>query len=146
MYPYQVIEHTADVGLLINGNTVQELFLNAVKGLFHIISPSLRVCIEKKEAFPTPKHLDVVELKAPAEEELLVYWLNEFIYYFFVKGMFPKIIEIDNLRGAEIRARIDFEKCAKSIPIEVEIKSTTYHNLSIKKINNNWQAQVIFDV
>lgn len=145
MKPYQIIEHTADIGLKIYGNTLQELFSNAIKGLFSLICPSLNVC-EEKSVFLSLKHLTIVELTAPAEEELLVYWLNEFIYYFFLKNSYPKQIEIDKLEEGKIRARVDLGKRAKTIPIDTEIKSTTYHDLSIKKINNHWQAQVIFDI
>ena len=155
MEPYQELEHTADVGLTIYGGTLIELFLNAVKGLFHLISPSLIVC-EKPPTFPFVKRPTVIELKAVTEEELLVYWLNEFIYYFFVKDMFPKIIEIDNLEGGEIRARVNFskprtfkkvrDKHIKAIQIATEIKAATYHQLSIKRKDSEYQAQVIFDV
>lgn len=146
MESYKILEHTADVGLIINGSTLPELFLNAVKGLFHIVSPALGVCAGPQDVFPSAKHLAVVELKAAAEEELLVYWLNEFVYYFFVKDLFPKRIEIDNLEKGEIRARVDFGKRTGTIQIATEVKAATYHQLSIKRKDTNFKAQVIFDV
>lgn len=139
MIPYRQIEHTADVGLEIYGNTIRELFLNSVKGLFHLISPGLEVAKRRR-------HPISIELEAPTQEELLVHWLNEFIYNFFVKGLFPKAIRINELKGKNIEAEVEFANCSKAQKISLEIKAATYHDLSIQRINNKYQARVIFDV
>ncbi len=38
MIPYEIIEHTADVGLKVNGTTLKELFENAASGMFYIVA------------------------------------------------------------------------------------------------------------
>lgn len=139
MIPYRQIEHTADVGLEIYGNTIRELFLNSVKGLFHLISPGLKTTKGRRNPV-------TIELEAPTPEELLVHWLNEFIYNFFVKGLFPKAIRINELKGKNIEAEVEFANYSKAQKISLEIKAATYHDLSIQRINNKYQARVIFDV
>lgn len=144
MIPYRQIEHTADVGLEIYGGSIGELFINAVKGLFHLISPGLEIAKQPQvfqEGSPS-----VIELSALDKEELLVHWLNEFIYDFFVKGIFPQTIRIDLLKGKNLRAEAGFSRYSKELKINLEIKAATYHNLSIKNINNRYQVRVIFDV
>ena len=145
MKSYEIFEHTADIGLAIYGHTLQELFINAIKGIFFLISPSIKIS-NNFDIFPNIKHFTIIELKAVTEEELLVYWLNEFVYYFFVKSLFPKSIVIDDFKKASIRARVNFSRRNKNIPIDTEIKAATYHDLHIKRKNSTYQAKVIFDI
>jgi SHS2 domain-containing protein len=145
MIPYRPIEHTADVGLEIYGSTIEELFINSVKGLFHLISPQLEVAGEPK-VFPERLHPTVVELTALTQEELLVHWLNEFIYNFFVKGVFPKTIRVVQLKGKNMRAEVEYNKYSKALPVSLEVKAATYHDLTIRRVDNKYQARVIFDV
>lgn len=141
MIPYRQIEHTADVGLEIYGSSINELFINSVKGLFYLISPRLKVARAE-----IPRSPSILELDSPTQEELLVHWLNEFIYNFFVKGLFPKAIRINELKGKNIEAEVEFANYSKAQRISLEIKAATYHDLSIQRINNKYQARVIFDV
>jgi len=143
--PYEVFEHTADVGLRIYGATVPDLFLNAVKGFFHLVAPQLSVC-EITFPFPPPPKLTKIDLTAPSQEELLVYWLNEFIYYFFTKRFFPETLKIDILEQDSLVSEVFFKKCSQTCPIELEVKAATYHNLSIKKFGKRYQAEVVFDI
>lgn len=146
MIPYRELEHTADVGLEIYGNTIDELFIHAVKGLFHLISPNLESNVAKETGLPAKgKRLPVIELSTSTQEELLVHWLNEFIYNFFVKDMIPEIIKIKSLTGRNLRAEIGFTKFSRGMPV-MEIKAATYHSVSVKRINGKYQARVIFDV
>lgn len=145
MTPYRQIEHTADVGLEIYGSTIEELFINSVKGLFFLILPGQEAAKEP-EVFPEKFHPAVIELDASIQEELLVYWLNEFIYNFFVKGAFPKTIRIAELTERNLRAEVAFKRYNKVHEISLEVKAATYHDLSIKRVDNMYQASVIFDV
>lgn len=145
MIPYRQIEHTADVGLEIYGNSIEGLFINGIKGLFHLISPELEVANEPK-VFPEKWHPIVIELNASTQEEILIHWLNEFIYNFFVKGLFPKRLGISVLTEKNIRAEVEFNKYTKALNINLEIKAATYHDLSIKRVDTKYQTRVIFDV
>lgn len=145
MEEYRELEHTADVGLLVNGKRREELFINSVKGLFHLISPELKVA-NTPNVFPEKFHPAVIELTASTQEELLVCWLNEFIYKFFVKSQFPKTIRITKLADENLRAEVDFSKYSKALKINIEVKAATYHDISIKRVDNKYQVRVIFDV
>lgn len=147
MDKFRELEHTADVGLEIYGSTISELFINSVKGLFHLISSRLeKEVVQPRKKFSKNQPKVVIKLSTSNQEELLNYWLNEFIYIFFVKDLFPKIIQITALTKKTIRAEVEFSKRSKEIRLNLEIKAATYHNLSIKKVGNYYQASVIFDV
>ena len=70
---FEILDHTADVGIIAYGADLKQAFANAAKGLFSLITELGDV----EEAL----HRDI-ELTAADEESLLVDWLNELVYYF----------------------------------------------------------------
>jgi len=73
---FEIIDHTADMGIVAYGTDVEELFSNAALALFSLITEPER--IEEK------LHLDL-EISSEGRDSLLVEWLNELIYLFDVK-------------------------------------------------------------
>ena len=135
--PFEVIDHTADVGLRIYGRDRGELFVNAAKGLFSFIVDLNRVDsgIEIK-----------VNLAANNREELLVAWLNELIFQFSARNFISKEFEIIDITNNEIAAKVFGEEVDLSKhEILSEIKAATYHELEIKEVEGGLQACVIFD-
>ena len=141
MYQYKLIDHTADTGLEITGNTIRDIFFNAVKGLFHIIYSG-------KEDY-LPDNISIcnyenIELLSSGCEELLVKWLNEFIFLFYTKNKVPKDIQIEEINDNLIKAKVQLLHKYKETGLE--IKSATYHELNIKKVKDKYYARIIFDV
>jgi len=145
MEEYREVEHIADIGLEVYGNTVEDIFINSVKGLFHFISPKLKVG-NQPDVFPEGLPKNIIEIEGATQEEILVHWLNEFIYNFFVKNIFPKTIKINVLTDKMFRAEIEFSRCSDAVEINLEVKAATYHNLSIQKVKDKYQVRIIFDV
>ncbi|MBL7130774.1 MAG: archease [Candidatus Omnitrophica bacterium] len=138
MKKYEVIEHTADVGLRIYGRDLKELFVNAARGLFSLI-----VDLEKVE----PSFETDVDLKDDNREELLISWLNELIFQFSARSFIPKEFRINKITNEGISAKVFGEKIDLSRhKILSEIKAATYHELEVKEINGGIQARVIFDI
>ncbi len=143
MKPYEIIEHTADVGLKANGTTLKELFENAARGMFEIISGAK---VDKGKAEQRSKK---IEIKRQTEdfEELLVNWLSELLYIFNKeKILFNnfKILELNNkgLIGNSSGNKIDLA----SASLQTEIKAVTFHDLKIEKDKNGFSCRIIFDV
>ncbi|MDH7506401.1 MAG: archease, partial [Candidatus Thermoplasmatota archaeon] len=68
MKTYELIDHTADVGIKAYGKTLSEAFENAAKGMFDIITNNSQIeSIGEYEIF----------LEADNLEQLLVDWLSE---------------------------------------------------------------------
>lgn len=70
--PYEVLEHTADVGIRAFGRTLEETFANMALGMMSLIVPEPRCILEREEKR--------VEARATDLESLLVAWLSEFVY------------------------------------------------------------------
>ena len=145
MEPYRELDHTADVALEISGHTLPELFINSVKGLFHLIAPPLTAAVTP-EVISLDWHPETVELNAASHEDLLIHWLNEFIYNFFEKRVYPQKAKIIYLTENNLRAEICFARYRGADDNLLEVKAATYHRLKISRRGGSYQATVIFDV
>jgi len=134
---FEILDHTADVGIIAYGADLKQAFANAAKGLFSLITDLDDV----KEVL----HRDA-ELTATDEESLLVEWLNELIYQFDTEGIIFKrfdIIELDNTR---LKARGYGEKVDRSRhKLMMGVKAATYHMLKVER-SDGGKVQVLFDI
>lgn len=135
---FEVIDVSGDVGIRAFGSTLKEVFINAGKGMFSLVTDLDRVR-EKKTIRTT--------LKSHSLEGLLVSWLNELIFYFDAYGFIGKGMEIKELTDSEIDAVAigeDFDP--ERHERRLLIKAATYHNLKVAKKNGLWEADIIFDI
>jgi SHS2 domain-containing protein len=136
--PYQLIEHTADVGIKVKGKTINELFKNAALAMFDIIAEESAPKVEETKKI-------ILKLKAEQLDELLVSWLNELLSLSAVKELIFFGFKINSLEENSLDAEL-MGKSSLNYRINTEIKAATYHELEVKKISSGWQAKVIFDV
>jgi len=139
MRTYEIIDHTADVGVKAYGKTLPEAFENSAKGMFDIITDS-------SEIEPIGQY--DIRLEAPNIEQLLVDWLSELLYLNsaqnLVFGLF-KVMEMDE-KKPKLYARAFGEKFNLSKhKIGSEIKAVTYHMLEVRN-KRPIHAQVLFDI
>jgi len=136
--PFEIIDHTADIGIVAYGADIKQVFANAALGLFNLMADldDFKEDIQRQ-----------LELSAEDVEVLLVEWLNELIYIFDVEHIIFKRFEIDELTTNQIRARCFGEKLKPGKhKLEREIKAATYHMLRISKDDGSYKVQVIFDI
>ena len=135
---FDILDHTADIGIVAYGKDITEVFINAGKGLFSLIINSVEVSI---------KNTKMITVTAPDMEALLVNWLNELIYLLDTRYLLFKNFEVSKISETEIKAKAYGEKLdAKRHHLKREVKAATYHRLKIEKTTSGWQAQVIFDI
>ncbi|MEA3328392.1 MAG: archease [Candidatus Omnitrophota bacterium] len=135
---YELIDHTADIGIKAYGKNLKKLFVNAACGMFGILADLKNVRKEKEVE---------IKLEAPDVEELFLLWLGELLYQLNGKGIILKEFLIEELTGKRLVARVTGEKLnLKRHCLKTEIKAVTYHGLKVRKIKDAWQAEVIFDV
>jgi SHS2 domain-containing protein len=141
MKEFEIIDHTADIGIVAYGKTKREVFINAAKGMFEIIAGENR---DLKENFYAK-----IKLEAKSLEDLLIAWLNELLYLSEVKLVILNKFIIKKLSDGQIKAEVGGTKINHlSIRVKREVKAVTYHRLEIKKDEESglWSAQVIFDI
>jgi len=136
--PFEIIDHTADIGIVAYGTDIKQVFANAALGLFNLMAD----LDDFKEDLQRE-----LELSAEDAEVLLVEWLNELIYIFDVEHIIFKRFEIDELTSTHIKARCFGEKIKPGQhKLKREIKAATYHMLRISKEDGGYKVQVIFDI
>ncbi|MEF8879217.1 MAG: archease [Candidatus Thermoplasmatota archaeon] len=137
MKKYDIIEHTADVGLKAYGENLDEAFENAAKGMFDIITDKSKV---------EPKGEYRIDLEANELDQLLVDWLSELLYLFDAEGQVFGSFDVDlNEKKLSLSAKVlgeDFNTSKHKAG--AEIKAVTYHMLEVKK--EPCYVQVLFDI
>lgn len=138
MKNYELIEHTADVGIRVKGADLKELFENAALAMFDIIA-------EKKNLENKNKEKIKIKQKADNIDELFVNWLNELLSLSATKEKIFCEFEFRNLDERNLEAEV-YGCDIKDYKINTEVKAATYHELKLEKTGSGWQAEVIFDV
>lgn len=137
MPKYELIDHTADVGIIAHGETVEEVFINAAHGMFNIIGDMNEV----DEVIS----LDIT-VEAPDQEELLVTWLNELLYLFDAENLIFSRFEVLNLTKEHLTAIAHGEPVDLARHhLKTQVKAATYHMLKLRE-QDGFRAQIILDV
>ena len=135
---YEQFSHTADIGVRVFGRDLKELFENAAFSLFDTTCDLDGIKGSIEEGF---------SLEAPSDEELLVAWLDELLYYFYTKEIIFFKFHVEKIEGHQLIAKA-FGRLAKANKnrLKIEIKAATYHNLHIKRTADGLTVEMILDV
>ena len=137
MEDFEIINHTADIGIIAHGTDLKGMFTNAARAMFDLITD-----LEKID------EIICYNIEASGEnwEDLLVAWLNELLYLFDTQTVIFKRFEVTDLTCIRLKAKGYGEKIDLSRhKLKMGIKATTYHMLKIEK-DNGFKAHVLFDV
>ena len=136
--PYEVIEHTADVGLVVNGTTLAELFANAALGMFALMAELAGVA---------EKEVRQVEVESEDWGGLLVKWLSELLFYLDSEELLFHRFQINELVPYRLKARAYGEPIDRQRhQLHFGVKAVTKHMLEVREEDGHWRAQVLFDI
>jgi SHS2 domain-containing protein len=138
MNRFRLLEHTADMGIEVEGESLAALFEQAAWGLRALIS----------ESRPLPPGQAVtVELAGADPEELLVNWLSELLYLFEIRHLLPVSLRIEQIAPTRLRARVEAETIdPEHYPVEREVKAITYHQIRVEQTQGGWRARLYVDL
>ena len=135
---FRLLEHTADMGIEATGDSLEEIFIEAARGLRSMIfgdSP-----ITAAQEVP-------VEIHGADNGELMVGLLSEILYLFEVRGLAPADFVIVEIAGGILKAQVRGETFDPARhPVEREVKAITYHQLSVAKDAAGWWARLYVDL
>jgi len=138
MKRYEQFPHTADIGVRVYGRDLKELFANAAFAMFDITADLEGLKAETEASF---------ELAADNYEELLIAWLEELLYSFCTKQLIFSEFTIDELDQKHLKASARGRAIAANRNrLKTEIKAATYSGLEIKKTDDGYSVEIIFDV
>lgn len=135
---FTTFEHTADLGLRVQANTIELLFEEAALGLMSIICRNPE-SIGRGEARQ-------IRIAGTDWDELLHDWLDELLYLFAA----------EHWLAARCRVAFDAEGLTAEVqgePVDrqrhqlgQEVKAITYHGLHVTRQGGQWLAEVIVDL
>lgn len=139
MGSFELIEHTADLGVVGRGDTLAEALEWAATGMLGFMADLDRV--EERETV----QLSIV---SSDREALAVDWLNELLYRFEADGFLPRRFEVTvNDDGTSLDARCVGETVAPGAQeIRAAVKAATYHSVEVAENGGEWRVRVYLDI
>jgi len=132
--PYREVEHPADLGLEVWGDSLRELFCAAARGMFAL----MRCPLEPGGIESTHE----VILAADDRETLMVDWLGELLYLHECSGECYSVYVLE-LEGTRLRALVKGRPAGAP---ERGIKAVTYSDLHICETEHGYRATLTLDV
>ena len=135
---YRIIEHTADTGFEVRGDTREQVFEVAALAFFQMM---WRIG-HHEESQP-----EIIEVTGCDVKELLVNFLEEFLYLYDAKGIICTQLNVETVTDTKICAKAWLQQFNDDKDQELlGVKAVTYHQLSIGKKDHKWLAQVFLDI
>jgi len=132
---FELLEHTADIGIRATGDTLEEAFAAAAEGLASILGAW----------FPGEGESRVVRVEGRDPEALLVAWLDEVLYLREAEDAVFGGFEVRSI-GDELEAVV---RLAPAAGREIEgqgVKAATYHRLEVRRDPGGAETVVYLDV
>ncbi len=138
MKRFEILDHTADIGIVVYGENLKALFENAGKAFFHLITDlrKVRRRTERK-----------IAIKGEGLDRLMVDWLSELLYLHDVENLLFKEFTVESVGKGGLKALAKGEPFQEGLhAIKTEVKAITYHRIEVRQEKGRWRAQVIFDL
>jgi SHS2 domain-containing protein len=133
---YELVDHTAAIGVRLWGPTAEEVFEQAALALFSLVCDPLQI--------GDLVTVDV-ELKAESRELLMAAWLNELLAIFEARGLVLFQFDIRELGDRVLRARVVGEPLGRHV-LCGGVKAATVDELSLERRGDAWEGFVLLDV
>jgi len=136
MYNFEILPHTSDFRLKINGNNIEELFLGAIAGMNSVIKTG--DLSEKKEVSVN------IEIYSEDASMLLIDFLSEVLSISHIKKAIFSEILFNSLTNKELNANV---KGFEVDGFDEDIKAVSYSETEIRRNDTGqFEAIVVFDI
>jgi len=136
----ETFDHTADVGLRVRGDDLDDLFRTAAEGLVdYVVANREAVRVERVEA---------VSLRADSTADLLFGWLDEIIFRTeTTHTLFGRLDVRVAADGLSLAAEIGGEPIDRDRHVlDHEVKAVTRHGFILVREGERWAAEMILDI
>jgi SHS2 domain-containing protein len=131
---------SADIGMMVTGEKLQDLFIDSAIGLTEIMVDA--------DTLNDSRSI-VINIDADDLDELYHDWLSEIVYLKDAERFLLKKVDIEifNEHPYKIKATLKGETIDQDRhTLKVDVKAVTYHKFRIGKKDGNWFSEVIFDL
>lgn len=140
------LPHTADIKIRVFGATKEELFCNALIGMFQVVKPMSPGCHTQGDRVvckELPQHREIVATSIDISA-LLIDFLSEALYLSDSFNEAYLDATIHELTDTSVKATVDGVKVT-GFEV-VELKAVTHHGCEIKQVDGMWQTDIVFDI
>ena len=132
---FEIIEHTADVGIEATAPTLEGVFEQTAHGLFDILGAW----------DPGPGEETSLVLEPADHAGLLVDWLNELLFLQDTQDIVFTALDVGKVDKDGLQATIG-TKPRPTMLDGTAVKAATFHRLKVAEEGNGWIARVYLDV
>jgi len=138
MKHFEILDHTADIGIIVYGEDLKSLFQNAGEAFFHLITDLKKVRLRTERK---------IEIGGESLERLMVDWLSELLYLHEVENLLFKRFNVESVGEEGLRAKVKGEVFQEEVHvIKTGVKAVTYHQIEVRQEKEGWRARIIFDL
>jgi SHS2 domain-containing protein len=135
---FKIIEHTADTGFEVTGNSLDDVFRAAALALFQMMWKITGDIGAKPVG---------LEISGVDHQELLVNFLEEFLYRYDAKGHICTRVEITSVSDKKLTATAWLRPFDNQLDQEIlGVKAITYHQMYIGRQDNQWLGRIFLDI
>ncbi len=135
---WHLLDHTADLGIEVEGASLEELFSHAGQAVFELMAE-----LDKVETLVSRD----LAIEGADLADLWVNYLREVLYLWSGEGLLIKKVNIRQLTDNSLKATLSGEPYdSRKHDLNMEIKAVTYHQAEVVRTKEGWKGRVIFDV
>jgi len=134
---FEIVEHTADAGIIAHGSTLAETFAHAAEGMY-----ALMVDLDGVREAATRE----IQASGADLERLLTNWLLELLFVTETEGLVFRRFDVE-VEGTSLRA------VAHGEPLDAErhelggmVKGVTRHMMEVVPEDGGYRARILFDL
>ncbi len=136
--PYEVFDHTADIGIHAYGATLVELFMHTAMGM-----ESLMVAPEQVQEISSHG----ITVTGHDTVSLLIAWLNALVLLFDTDYLLFREFKIETLTETQLIGQAFGEPYnSQRHELSSAIKAVTWHEAAIETTEYGYKARIIFDI
>ena len=135
---FEILDHTADIGIVVHGENLKALFENAGEAFFRLITDlkKVRGRMERR-----------VNVKGESLDRLMVDWLSELLYLHDVENLLFRKFKVESVGEGGLKAIAKGEPFHEGVHvIKTEVKAVTYHQIEVRQEKGRWRARAILDL
>ena len=134
---FEIIEHTADVGIRSWGKTAAACLEQAARGLFEIVG------VWRPDAAGSPV---AVTSTGRDRAAVVVEWLNEVLYEYEARDAVASRVQVDEVAATSASGTVWLAPRGDVAAEGTQVKAVTYHRLEMQESGDGWAAQIYVDV
>jgi SHS2 domain-containing protein len=136
--PYQDLDHTADIGVSVEGGSPEEALARIVLAQSALLAGGGAVV-------PAREHR--VEVRGPDRTSVALECLRELLFLFSTTRELPAWCEVDSFGGSAAALRVGLGRWHPERHGDgVDLKAVTWHAARFEREGDRWRAQVVFDI